>query len=137
MKELIRVRVQYTSRQQCCKTHKRPLHLPFTVSRCVRRPSTLSLGYHNSMNKVKPTYLPQVVPLCRWKSEKRRDKDLHLYETGDGEKPENGTNVGISKRGRPAGIWFLLSSECLGQCEVQAATCSAFLPQRRAFHRSL
>ena len=25
MKELIRVRVQYASRQQCCKTHKRPL----------------------------------------------------------------------------------------------------------------
>jgi len=23
MKELIRVRVQYASRQQCCKTHKR------------------------------------------------------------------------------------------------------------------
>ena len=29
MKELIRVRVQYASRQQCCKTHKRPL--PFTL----------------------------------------------------------------------------------------------------------
>jgi len=28
MKELIRVRVQYASRQQCCKTHKRPLPLP-------------------------------------------------------------------------------------------------------------
>ena len=28
MKELIRVRVQYASRQQCCKTHKRPLSLP-------------------------------------------------------------------------------------------------------------
>jgi len=28
MKELIRVSVQYASRQQCCKTHKRPL--PFT-----------------------------------------------------------------------------------------------------------
>jgi len=28
MKELIQVRVQYASRQQCCKTHKRPL--PFT-----------------------------------------------------------------------------------------------------------
>ena len=25
MKELIRVRVQYASRQQCCKTHKWPL----------------------------------------------------------------------------------------------------------------
>ena len=25
MKELIRVRVQYALRQQCCKTHKRPL----------------------------------------------------------------------------------------------------------------
>ena len=31
MKELIRVRVQYASRQQCCKTHKRPLPLPFSV----------------------------------------------------------------------------------------------------------
>jgi len=29
MKELIRVRVQYASRQQCCKTHKRPLPVPF------------------------------------------------------------------------------------------------------------
>ena len=28
MKELIRERVQYASRQQCCKTHKRPLLLP-------------------------------------------------------------------------------------------------------------
>jgi len=28
MKELIRVRVQYASREQCCKTHKRPLPLP-------------------------------------------------------------------------------------------------------------
>ena len=28
MKELIRVRVQYSSRQQCCKTHKWPLPLP-------------------------------------------------------------------------------------------------------------
>ena len=30
MKELIRVRVQYVSRQQCCKTHKRPL--PFYLT---------------------------------------------------------------------------------------------------------
>jgi len=30
MKELIWVRVQYASRQQCCKTHKRPL--PFTLT---------------------------------------------------------------------------------------------------------
>ena len=29
MKELIQVRVQYASRQQCCKTHKRPL--PFAI----------------------------------------------------------------------------------------------------------
>ena len=28
MKELIRLRVQYASRQQCCKTHKRHLPLP-------------------------------------------------------------------------------------------------------------
>ena len=33
MKELIRVRVQYASRQQCCKTHKRPL--PFTFYQIV------------------------------------------------------------------------------------------------------
>ena len=26
MKELIRIRVQYASRQQCCKTHKRPFY---------------------------------------------------------------------------------------------------------------
>ena len=31
MKELIRVRVQYASRQQCCKTHKRPLTFTFTI----------------------------------------------------------------------------------------------------------
>jgi len=31
MKELIRVRIQYASRQQCCKTHKRHLPLPFTL----------------------------------------------------------------------------------------------------------
>ena len=31
MKELIRVRVQYASRQQCCKTHKRPLPLPLPL----------------------------------------------------------------------------------------------------------
>ena len=29
MEELIRVRVQYASRQQCCKTYKRPLHFTF------------------------------------------------------------------------------------------------------------
>ena len=33
MKELIRVRVQYASRQQCCKTHKRPLpYLTYVLS---------------------------------------------------------------------------------------------------------
>ena len=32
MKELIRVRVQYASRQQCCKTHKRPLPFTFFTS---------------------------------------------------------------------------------------------------------
>ena len=32
MKELIRVRVQYASRQQCCETHKRPL--PFFLCVC-------------------------------------------------------------------------------------------------------
>ena len=31
MKELIRLRVQYTSRQQCSKTHKRPLPFFFTL----------------------------------------------------------------------------------------------------------
>ena len=45
-------------------------------------------------------------------------------ERGEGEEPENGTNVGISKRDRTAGMWLLLPSECLGQCEEQAATCS-------------
>ena len=29
MKELIRVRIKYASRQQCCKTQKRPLPLPY------------------------------------------------------------------------------------------------------------
>ena len=32
MKELIRIRVQYASRQQCCKTHKRPLPFTFVFS---------------------------------------------------------------------------------------------------------
>ena len=44
-------------------------------------------------------------------------------EMGDGEEPENGTNVGISKRDRTAGIWLLLPSECLGQWEVHVVTC--------------
>ena len=35
MKELIRVRVQYALRQQCCKTHKRPLPLP--LSDCLQQ----------------------------------------------------------------------------------------------------
>ena len=30
-KEIIRVRVQYASRQQCCKTHKRTLPLPLYI----------------------------------------------------------------------------------------------------------
>jgi len=30
MKEPFRVRAQYALRHQCCKTHKRPLPLPFT-----------------------------------------------------------------------------------------------------------
>ena len=30
MKELFRVRVQYASRHQCCKKHKRPLPFTFT-----------------------------------------------------------------------------------------------------------
>ena len=34
--ELIRVRVQYASRQQCCKTHKRPLPLSFIELNFVR-----------------------------------------------------------------------------------------------------
>ena len=34
MKELIRVRVQYASRQQCCKTHKRPLPFTFRLTKC-------------------------------------------------------------------------------------------------------
>jgi hypothetical protein len=32
MKELVRVRVQYATRQQCCKTHKRPLPLNLTLN---------------------------------------------------------------------------------------------------------
>ena len=31
MKELIRLRVQYASRQLCCKTQKRPLPLPLVI----------------------------------------------------------------------------------------------------------
>ena len=41
MKELIRVRVQYASRQQCCKTHKRPLPFYYLCRQLllVQRPS--------------------------------------------------------------------------------------------------
>jgi hypothetical protein len=40
----------------------------------------ITVYYHSGINKVKLMYLRQVVPLCRWKSEKRRDKGrLHLY----------------------------------------------------------
>ena len=35
MKELIRVRAQYALRQQCCKTHKRPLPLPCTETKYI------------------------------------------------------------------------------------------------------
>jgi len=38
MKELIRVRVQYASRHQCCKTHKRPLPLPLRTPKEIDRP---------------------------------------------------------------------------------------------------
>jgi len=44
MKELIQVRVQYASRQQCCKTHKRPF-LAFaesgTATYWLSRPSSI------------------------------------------------------------------------------------------------
>ena len=46
MKELIRVSVQYASRQQCCKTYKRPLPLPFTFHMGVKLGLT-----HCRMNK--------------------------------------------------------------------------------------
>jgi hypothetical protein len=36
MKELVRVRVQYATRQQCCKTHKRPL--PFYLLTLIKNP---------------------------------------------------------------------------------------------------
>ena len=51
MKELIRVRVQYASRQRCCKTHKRPLPLPFTFSH------SFSLRYDSPLSA-----LPHEVP---------------------------------------------------------------------------
>jgi len=44
MKELIRVRVQYASRQQCCKTHKRPLPLPLYQASYRIVVGALSLG---------------------------------------------------------------------------------------------
>jgi len=44
MKELIRVRVQYASRQQCCKTHKQPLPYLFTHRRLVMDVSGLHIG---------------------------------------------------------------------------------------------
>ena len=37
MKELIRVRVQYALRQQCCKTHKRPLPFTFLRRNCLQK----------------------------------------------------------------------------------------------------
>ena len=41
MKELIRVTVQYASRQQCCKTHNRPFPLPYLILLSVDRKVTI------------------------------------------------------------------------------------------------
>ena len=44
MKELIRVRVKYASRQQCCKNHKRPLSYLLHVRLCSR----CNLGFRHA-----------------------------------------------------------------------------------------
>ena len=78
MKELIRVRVQYASRQQCCKTHKRPLPLPLYTNNTQndtkqtihtttqqfwksagRAPSWLVIPWHLPYNWGKRTEKPQ------------------------------------------------------------------------------
>ena len=56
--ELIRARVQYASRQQCCKTHKRPLPLTAFITEkesvyCVVRAEYLNIIQVVSALKVK------------------------------------------------------------------------------------
>ena len=50
MKELIRVRVQYASRQQCCKTHKRPLPYLFFPEQS-QNPKLIILSYKSLPNE--------------------------------------------------------------------------------------
>jgi len=56
MKELIRVRVQYASRQQCCKTHKRPLSLPFNLTVCRMEHIAVKVEFERFKVKVKQSH---------------------------------------------------------------------------------
>ena len=60
MKELIRVRVQYASRQQCCKTHKRPLPFTFLPLLLLLLLLLLSGAFYFSSHFVS-IYLPAVI----------------------------------------------------------------------------
>ena len=59
MKELIRVRVQYASRQQCCETHKRPLLfffrlilMLFLIINLYNRPFYIDLFFYIGFNNL-------------------------------------------------------------------------------------
>jgi len=62
MKEFIRVRVQYASRQQCCKTHKRPL----------------SFFYTNPAGSVGSSHATLKFPRCH-NSEEQRVASIFIY----------------------------------------------------------
>ena len=98
MKELIRVRVQYASRQQCCKTHKRPLPLPFYNANfrirgmAIRRfqqpmwslddgPNSLIRPYFNyviSHNIVSQKWTYRVITELTYRTKKKYNKLLSL-----------------------------------------------------------
>ena len=64
MKELIRVRVQYASRHQCCKIHKRPLPLPLPLD---KQKITCETNICNVLRR-------QREPNCR-----RVDNTIHIF----------------------------------------------------------
>ena len=87
MKELIRVRVQYASRQQCCKTHKQSLPLPFTSGllyslfqglKLSEREAGLSLSSNASHFIVVFNYRDKFVFLCSYS--KMEEKHRSRYE---------------------------------------------------------
>ena len=75
MKELIWVRVQYASRQQCCKTHRWPLPLPLLVvhiALCIKLIHNSFIRYHRNVKfdvllaMVLKTCIFWDVTLCCW-----------------------------------------------------------------------